>query len=629
MRTAKIPRRAAGALGLLFAGSCFLGPKVPSLGDLREGLQGRYRTYVEQSFAELRWDDALSTCQAIEEAKPSDCGARYCDLLAQSMGVVDRLNDFIRLTPHANIFDWVKLGLELPKMDKDLARATQAADAVIAQGCEYDLPSLPLRVGVIQDPLLQGDVRGRWTVRDAHLLAALFESMQHVLEAVTASASKKESVLPTPPGQQAPALPPLLAAMKQHLIAHDALLFSQPADPAALRGGWLDRNGNHEPDAADELLVDIFVPGTNKRIFDFSHAEFVRGQALPETPLTATADLPRARCDYHKFHFDDLTTDSEMSRTDGMSFSPDGTKVALSIMVGGHYHVHTFQPPHESKTCVTCGQPGDNDGVRWRPVSGDALLFVSSRDHGFALGDDAAGFGQELYAMRPNGTQVTRLTSSHAWATNYHPNWSQDGKRIVWGRTEDHAWDVMIADFVSDGIGMHLESPRRLVHDSTWWETHGFSADGKSVIATNTRAGFLSTDIYAIDIESGRLRRLTSSPAWDEHAHLSPDGRKLAWISGRWQPAATIALNDGSISPVFDFLWIMPGILFQFLPPAGYRTELTLMDADGTHVERLTTDGLVVADNEWSADGRRIIFRQTNPATTKTKIRSLTFDDCR
>ncbi len=629
----KAPSAAKGAVALLLVASCFLGPRVPDLGDKREGLTGGYRTYVAQSFAAGKWDDALATCQAIEDAKPTDCGARYCDLLARSMRVVGRIDDFIRLSHHATMFDWMTLGLEVPKLDKDLTQATEAADAAIAQACEYDLPSLPLLIGVPEDPLLQGDVRGHWTVRDAHLLAAVFDSMQYVLETATASMAKKRAPLPPPagPDESPPPLPPLLAAMKKHLVAHDALLFSQPADPAALRGGWFDRNGNHVPDAPDELLVDIFTPGTNQRIFDFSNAEFVRGQALPESPLTPTADLPPARCGYHKFHFEDLTTDSEVSQTDGMSFSPDGAKVAISIRDGGHYQIHLLVPGRSDKkheTCVTCGQPGDNDGVRWRPGTGDALLFVSGRDHPYALGGDAAGFGQELYAMRPDGTHVSRLTTSHGYATNYHPNWSPDGKQIVWGRTEDHAWDVMVADFVSDGDGFRLGPPRRLVHDSTWWETHGFSADNKSVIVTNTRAGFQSTDLYAIDVESKQLRRLTSNPSWDEHAHLSPDGRKLAWISGRWRPAAPLGLNDGSISPIFDFLWIMPGILFEFEPPAGYTTELTLMDADGRNVERLTADTMVAADNEWSPDGRRIVFRQSDPSTGRAKIRILTFDDC-
>src|SRR5262249_33215331 len=156
--------------------------------------------------------------------------------------------------------------------------------------------------------------------------------------------------------------------------------------------------------------------------------------------------------------------------------------------------------------------------------------FVSGRDHPYAIGGAGGGFGQELYAMRADGSQVTRLTTSHAWATNYHVNWSHDGKRIVWGSTESRAWDVMVADFVDDERGFHLENARRLVHDTSWWETHDFTLDGSAVITTNTRAGWQSADIYAIDLATGGRTRLTDDPAWDEHAHLSPDGRKMSWI---------------------------------------------------------------------------------------------------
>ena len=118
--------------------------------------------------------------------------------------------------------------------------------------------------------------------------------------------------------------------------------------------------------------------------------------------------------------------------------------------------------------------------------------------------------------------------------------------------------------------------------------------------------------------------------AWDEHAHLSPDGRKLAWISGRFRPAPVAALSDGSISPIFDFLWIGPGILFDMAAPDGYSTELTLMDADGTHVQRLTTG---------QPDRRRQRVERRRPAhhlpaertrlgDRSNKIRILTFDDC-
>jgi TolB protein len=587
-------------------------------------LIGPRRALAEQQLGAGRFEDARRTCTAVLRHNPDDCAARYCELIAETLLFVDQLNSYVlpryRREGRAGLSDLIHLW----QMQRQLDRATRAADETSARRCELTLGSVPLLIGDRADPVVEGEVRGTWTERTAHTLGAILYAFRYVY----ANVLGHPKVPPPPPGEVVPGLPDLLERMRLHLKEQDRLL-SKPESPTALRGGIYDRDGDGLVSAGDDLLIDIFRPGTNERIFDFTGAGFVHSESLPRRALTKTTELPRARCRYQRWHIDTLLRGPHVGGSDGLSFAPDGQRLVLPMKKDGRYQIHVVGLDGKDPRCLTCGSPGSNDGVRWQP-GGDALLFISNRDHAYAQGGANGGVGQELYVMRSDGSRQVRLTRSHSFATNYHANWSADGRRIVWGSTEGRTWDVMIADYVDDATGPHLGNVRRLTHDTTWWETHGFSADGRAVIATNTRAGFLSPDLYAVDIASGQLTRLTDDPGWDEHAHLSPDGRKLAWISGRWRPASMLRLADGALWPLYDFFWIVPGIFFEIQNhPAGYATELTLMDADGENVQRLTFENEIVADNEWSPDGRRIVFRQQQPRLFGAgRVRVLTFDDC-
>lgn len=585
-------------------------------------LVGPRRQLAVQQLGSGRWQQAVDTCTAVLRHNPHDCTAQYCELIGQTMLFVDQLNTYVlpryRRGGRAGLSDLI----QLCRMQRQLARATRAADQTTAGGCEFAVPSVPVRIGEPTDPLLLGEVRGVWTLRTAHTLGAILYAFRYLYDNVVGHVR----VPPPPPGEVVPALPELLEHMGHHLLSQDRLL--APQDPAALRGGFADRDGDGVASAGDELLIDIFRPGTAERVLDFAGAGLVR-ESLPRGALIKTAELPPPRCGYRRFHIDTLLQGKGIGSTDGMTFSPDGSRLALPLQSHGHYQVYVTDRKGKDAVCLTCGAPGSNDGVRWQP-GGGALLFVSDRDHPFSQGSAGGGAGQELYVMRSDGSRQTRLTHSPAFATNYHANWSMDGKRIVWGTTAKRTWDVMIADYIEDARGPRLANVRRLTHDTTWWETHGFTPDGRAVLVTNTRAGFMSPDLYAIDIASGQRTRLTDDPAWDEHGHLSPDGRKLAWITGRFRPASVLRLNRGSLSPFMDFFWIIPGIFFEILNhPAGYATELALMDADGNDLRRLTFEGEIVADNQWSPDGRSILFRQQQPRIFGAgRIRMLTFDDC-
>ena len=447
-----------GATAIVILGSCAT-PRPPSARvDTRPWPQ---RQLALQQLGAGRWEDAVRTCSAGRRRNPDDCTARYCELIGQTMLFVDQLNNYVLPRYRRGGGAGLKDLIELCRMQRQLARATRAADETTARGCELELDSVPLLIGDKADPLVDGEVRGLWTVRTAHTLGAILYAFRYVYGNVLGH----PRVPPPPPGEAEPGLPELLARLGEHLRAQDRLL-ARPADAAARRGGWHDRDGNGVMSTGDELLIDIFRPGTNERIFDFATAGFVRAEALPRGALTPTAELPRARCGYRRFHIDTLLSGKDVGGTDGMSFSADGTRLVLPLRRGGHYQVHVTGLDGKGAVCLTCGAPGTNDGVRWQP-GGDALLFISDRDHPFSQGGATGGVGQELYVMRSDGSQKTRLTRSHAWATNYHANWSPDGRRIVWGSTEARTWDVMIADYVEDTTGPHLANVRRLTHDTT------------------------------------------------------------------------------------------------------------------------------------------------------------------
>jgi Tol biopolymer transport system component len=106
-------------------------------------------------------------------------------------------------------------------------------------------------------------------------------------------------------------------------------------------------------------------------------------------------------------------------------------------------------------------------------------------------------------------------------------------------------------------------------------------------------------DIFTLDLETLALNQLTHTiENWDEHAHYSPSGNRISWIT-----SANCDCDPATIR--------------------GLEAEAWLMDADGSNKVRLTYFNepdhpeyigrhTIVADNAWSPDGRRLALYITN-----------------
>jgi len=181
---------------------------------------------------------------------------------------------------------------------------------------------------------------------------------------------------------------------------------------------------------------------------------------------------------------------------------------------------------------------------------------------------------------------------------------------------------MKLADFSIEGGEPKLENIRTLRPGvrKSFYESHSFSPDDKKILfCGNLARGQKESgmDIYEMELSSGRLNRLTKTfDDWDEHAHYSPDGAKIAWMSSR-------GLNVK-----------FPGIKMHEWKKY-LKTELWIMDSDGSNQQRLTyfnepghpeyMNGarVIVSDSAWSPDGKKIVALlgyKTQNSRMKSKI---------
>jgi Tol biopolymer transport system component len=98
------------------------------------------------------------------------------------------------------------------------------------------------------------------------------------------------------------------------------------------------------------------------------------------------------------------------------SWSPDGTRIAFNSNLTGDHVMYIAQA--DGSKVVDLSSVGEGWQVDWSP-DGRSILFTSHRDHTDNYTD--------VYVMRPDGSDVRRLTHQRA----YTPAWSPEGEHIV------------------------------------------------------------------------------------------------------------------------------------------------------------------------------------------------------
>ena len=229
---------------------------------------------------------------------------------------------------------------------------------------------------------------------------------------------------------------------------------------------------------------------------------------------------------------------------------------------------------------------------------------------------------KRLAVMDYDGANVSYLTDSAAIVLA--PRFSPLGDKVLYTSYETGFPKIFVMD-----VGT---VQRRVLDDQpgTMAFAPRFAPDGKTVVFSLSQGG--NTDLYRLNIDSGRSARLTTSPSIETAPDFSPDGKQVVFESDRsgsqqlyimpagGGEARRISFGKGRYgTPV----WSPRGDLIAFTKQNKGRFHIGVMRVDGSE-ERLLTASFLDEGPTWSPNGRVIMFtRETSGAQGSSSLYSV------
>ena len=265
----------------------------------------------------------------------------------------------------------------------------------------------------------------------------------------------------------------------------------------------------------------------------------------------------------------------------------------------GYYRIFTMKPDRSDRQPLTegrAGLPTKHHGTPYWDPSGRYILFVAQKQEWsgrklFGNPDYEAlpGFGRhdDLWLITADGRGSWQLTNEPNTTDQgvLIPVFAPKGERVAWSsRQPGGVYALKVADFVKTPEP-HLQNIKSYQPGgAVYYETGSFTSDSQSLIYTSDQDthSFLASQIYRLDLTTGKSTRLTVGKDYNEHPTVvrTPSGDWIVYMSTKGVDRYPFQLMLG--------------------------TDWYAMKTDGTGAKRLTTMNVNRKDNPENEGAMRI-----------------------
>jgi acetyl esterase/lipase len=326
-----------------------------------------------------------------------------------------------------------------------------------------------------------------------------------------------------------------------------------------------------------------------------------------------------------------------MLQEQGGRVSWSHAKNLLAFDVGGKEgksDVYTARLDGSDKRCLTCDKNdvpqahASRGNPEWHP-SGDFIVFQAQDPElklppgpiGNFMASPGIGINNNIWLTNADGSkfwQVTRVQNRYG---TLHPQFSPDGTKILWSEIAKPSggmggqWAIKLGDFSTENGEPRVTNIQTLTPGNfELYETHGFSSDNRKIIFSIVPPGkyYYDMEIYTYDLTTQQLARLTENNEWDEHAHYSPDGTWIVWISSTDIPQVKPNSLEGMArNPPKTDVWITlaPHASAGVNTDGSNKRRLTRFNDPNAPEGRNASGGVIVGDLSWGPDSKSFVAK--------------------